>query len=136
MNELYESKISNARWIAYDLPGNAGWIIWIVGTVRCLKQGANVFSILAILPALMMLLGVAELISERIAKLDRVLPKKRLLRGFGALTLGGILGIPVSIIGLCLHANGRLPLWMLLGAVLCALFAGLCFKGYRKKGST
>ena len=74
-----------------------------------------------------------ELISERIAKLDRILPKERLYRGFGALTLGGIAGIPVSIIGLIVRSNGNLPLWMLIGAVLCAVFAGLCFKGYRKQ---
>lgn len=49
------------------------------------------------------------------------------------LTLGGIAGIPVSIIGLIVRSNGRLPLWMLVGAVLCAVFAGLCFKGYRKQ---
>ena len=133
-NELYETKISTARWMAYDIPGNTGWIIWIVCTIRYLKQGVTAFSILPIIPALLMLLGVAELISERIEKLDRILPLKRLLRGFGALTLGGILGVPISAIGLVIHANGRLPLWMLIGAVLCALFAGLCFKGYKKKG--
>ncbi len=132
-NELYETKISTARWMAYDIPGNIGWIIWVVCTIRSLKQGVSAFSALSVVPALLMLLGVAELISERIAKLDRLLSRKRLLRGFGSLTLGGILGIPVSIIGLVVHTNGRIPLWMLIGSVLCALFAGLCFKGYKKK---
>ena len=23
---MYESKISDAKWIAYDIPGNVGWI--------------------------------------------------------------------------------------------------------------
>lgn len=63
-----------------------------------LKQGINWFSILAIVPAVFMLIGVVELISERIAKLDWVLPKARLYRGFGALTLGGLLGIPIAAI--------------------------------------
>lgn len=40
--------------------------------------------------------GIAELVDERIKGLDRTLPKKRLLRGFGALTLGGITGEAAS----------------------------------------
>lgn len=133
MNDLYETRITTVRWLAYDLVGNAGWILWVVCTILCIKQGLTLFSILSGLPALLMLIGVCELISERVAKLDRLLPKKRLFRGFGALTLGGIMGIPVSVIGLIVRSNGKLPLWMLVGAVLCAVFAGLCFKGYRKQ---
>ncbi len=133
MNDLYETRISAARWWTYDLPGNAGWIIWLVCTWKCLAQGISVFSVLALLPAFMMVLGVAEIISERIAKLDRILPRKRLLRGFGALTAAGIIGVPAAAIGLCLKANGDLPLWMLAGAVLCGVFAGLIYKGFRKK---
>ena len=30
MNAMYESKLSAKRWIAYDLPGNVGWIVWIL----------------------------------------------------------------------------------------------------------
>ena len=33
MSRLYETKISNARWIAYDLPGNIGWIAYIVALI-------------------------------------------------------------------------------------------------------
>ena len=135
MNELYETKISDARWIAYDIPGNIGWIIWFVCLFRCLTEGWTAYAILSVIPALFMLVGIAELISERIKRLDRVLPKSRLLRGFGALTLGGVSGIPVSIVGLWRGRNGSLPLWMLLGAVLCGLFAGLCFIGYKRKNA-
>ena len=135
MNELYETKITAARWWAYDLPGNAGWIIWLICTWKCFVQGITVYAILSLLPAILMIIGIIEIISERIARLDRILPKKRLLRGFGALTLGGIAGTPVAISGIIQKTNGSLPLWMLAGAVLCGLFAGLLFKGYRKKGS-
>lgn len=76
-----------------------------------------------------MLIGIIELISERIAKLDRLLPRKRLLRGFGSLTLGGILGAVISMIGVI---TVSCDYWMLLGSVLCAVFAGLLYKGYRK----
>ena len=135
MNKLYETKISDARWWAYDIPGNIGWIVWIVCTVLCLTQGLTVYSVLSVLPALLMLAGVVELISERIQKLNRVLPRKRVLRGFGTLTLGGILGVPVAVVGLCVGKNGLLPLWMLIGAVLCSVFAGLCLIGYKRKES-
>ena len=127
--EVYESKISAGRWIAYDLPGNVGWIIWIVCLVMLLSRGITWFSALAIIPALFMLLGVIELISERIQKLNWVLPKARLYRGFGALTLGGLLGIPISVAGLILIKDS-LCWWMLAGACLCSLFAWLIFREY------
>ena len=85
---MYESKISTGRWMVYDVLGNAGWIAWIVCLVLLFRRGVDAFTILAALPALVMLIGIAELISERIQKLDWVLPKARLSRGFGALTLG------------------------------------------------
>ncbi len=135
MNDLYETRISTGQWWAYDLPGNAGWIIWLICTWKCLAQGITVFSALSLLPAFLMIIGIIEIISERISKLDRILPKKRLLRGFGALTLGGIVGIPIAVTGIILKANDSLPLWMLAGSVLCGLFAGLLFIGYRKKES-
>ena len=78
-------------------------------------------------------LGVGELISERIAGLDRVLPKRRLLRGFGALTLGGIGGMLVSVIGLATQKEKKHPVIMLMGSLLCAVFAGLCWQGYKKR---
>ena len=70
---------------------------------------------------------------ERIAGLDRVLPKRRLLRGFGALTLGGIGGMIVSALGLATQKEKKHPAIMLAGSVLCAVFAGLCWQRYRKK---
>ena len=127
---MYESKISNARWIAYDLPGNAGWIAYIVCLILLMKRGVDVFTVIAIIPALFMLIGVVELISERIAKLDFVLPRARLFRGFGALTLGGILGVTVSLGGLIVKGSGTL-LWIILaGSCLCALFAWLLYHEY------
>ena len=92
MNQRYETKISDARWWAYDIPGNTGWILYFVCVGRLLRKGLSLFAAAALIPAALMLTGIAELISERIAGLDRILSKKRLLRGFGALTLGGVLG--------------------------------------------
>ena len=130
---IYETEISDARWWAYDIPGNAGWIAYLVCLVKNLKRGLNTFNMTALLPGGLMLLGVGELISERIAGLDRVLPKRRLLRGFGALTTGGIGGMIVSAFGLATQKEKKHPAVMLIGSVLCAVFAGLCWRGYKKR---
>ena len=130
---IYETKISDARWWAYDIPGNAGWIAYLACLFQSLKRGLNTFNIAALLPGGLMGLGVGELISERIAGLDRVLPKRRLLRGFGALTTGGIGGMIVSAFGLATQKEKKNPAIMLAGSVLCAVFAGLCWQGYKKR---
>ena len=132
MNKLYEIKISDARWMAYDIPGNIGWIIWIVCTIKNLKKRVDGFSIISAIPGILMIVGVIELICERMQKLGRILPKKRVIRGFGALTIGGALGIPVSIAGMAKTEDKKRYVWMLTGAVLCSVFAGLCYKGYKK----
>lgn len=131
--QMYETKISDKRWIVYDIPGNVGWIAYIVCAILCLKNGVDTLSVVAIFPAILMLVGVAELISERIAKLDRVLSKVRLYRGFGALTLGGVLGALIAVIGITSRERQTLFICMLAGALLCAVFAGLLFKGYKRK---
>ena len=130
---IYETRISDERWWAYDIPGNAGWIACLACLFQSLKRGVNAFNMAALLPGGLMLLGVGELISERIAGLDRVLPKRRLLRGFGALTTGGIGGMIVSAFGLATQKEKKHPAIMLAGSVLCALFAGLCWQGYKKR---
>lgn len=86
MEELHETKISDARWIAYDIPGNVGWIMYIVVLVLFFaKQSAFMevplvllCVVVGVLPAISMLVGIAELLNERCHKLDRVLTKKRL----------------------------------------------------------
>lgn len=78
MTANYRTTISDKRWIAYDIPGNIGWITWLMCTVKEIREKGVIRSITAIVPAVFMLIGVCELISERIAGLDRVLPGERL----------------------------------------------------------
>lgn len=134
---LYESDISDARWIAYDSPGNVGWIAYFTGLILLLINQVTAVSIISIIPAILMIIGIAELVSERIAKLDRILPKIRLYRGFGALTLGGALGIITSsitvIISVVNSSEYLYPLIMLVGAILCFIFGGLLFKKYKRE---
>lgn len=137
MKAMYETKISDKRWMVYDVLGNIGWIAYYVCLVLTfVKYGENlVLNILSVIPAAFILLGLGELISERIAKLDRVLSRARLLRGFGALMLGSILAGIVSVVAVAMQFN-VVYLIMLIGSVLCGVFAGLLFGGYKKQKST
>jgi hypothetical protein len=49
------------------------------------------------------------------------------------LSLGGLVGIPISIYGILSNTDYGLSLWMLTGAVLCALFAGLIFVTFKRE---
>lgn len=129
-NSLYKTTISNIRWIAYDIPGNIGWITYIV----CLIKGRKLSTIKRvseIIPGILMIIGVIELISERIAGLDRILSKARLYRGFGMLTFGGLAGMATSVRG-AMEKEKRSG-FMFGGGLLCAVFAGLLFQGYKKE---
>ena len=81
---------------------------------------------------------VIELISERIQKLDRVLPRRRLYRGFGALTFGGLAGAVFSLLALAIalmkDLRGTCYLGLLCGGgLLCFVFGGLLLREYKKQ---
>ena len=94
---VYKSSISDIRWMVYDVPGNVGWILYLICLALCFGKWPAFMDVplvqmtltVGVLPAIAMIVGIVELISERILKLDRVLPKKRLYRGLGALTWSG-----------------------------------------------
>ena len=142
---VYESHISTARWLIYDVPGNVGWIMYLVCLIQCFVKRPEFMEIplvlisllVGILPAAAMVVGIVELISERILKLDRSLPQKRLYRGFGALTWGGLGGIIVGLNALAAGLQAgfsaeecKLLILLAVGGALCALFAGLIFKTF------
>ena len=144
-NAIYKSNISTARWLIYDVPGNVGWIMYLICLTRCFVKHPVFMDIplvlisllIGLLPAIAMLVGIAELINERILKLDRVLPKKRLYRGFGALTWGGFVGVIIGLNALfaglrggCSLQDCKLLVLLAVGGALCALFAGLIFKTF------
>ncbi len=96
----------------------------------------SLLSVISVIPAVLMIVGIIELISERIQGLDWTLPGVRLLRGFGALTLGGILGTAAAAVMLIFAAiitvGNLLYVWLMLaGGILCGLFAGLLYKQYK-----
>lgn len=142
---MYESKISNAKWIAFGIPGNVGWIAFLAGLARCFSDKPQmmdskfVFALLLLdlVCGAAMLVGIGELISERIQKIDRVLPKKRLYRGFGMLTFGGLVGMVASLLALAIvlakGLAGAEYLGVLsVGSLLCFVFAGLLLRKYKR----
>lgn len=143
---IYESKITTARWLIYDIPGNVGWILYITVLIRLFVNRPGFMEIplvliclvVGILPVIAMLVGIVELISERIRKLNRILPKNRLYRGFGNLTWGGYAGVIIALNALftSLRAGYSMEecqslILLAFGGALCALFAGLIFKTFR-----
>ena len=146
--KVYESHISTVRWLIYDVPGNVGWILYLICLILCFVKRPEFMEIplvqisllIGILPATAMVIGIVELISERMLKLDRILPKKRLYRGFGALTWGGFGGMVVGMNALfagvrasySLEACQHLAL-LAVGGALCAIFAGLIFKTFHPR---
>ena len=131
MNTLYLTHISDKRWMAYDIPGNIGWITYTVCAVREVWKKKNPYHFAALIPAAFMLIGVSELISERIVGLDRILTGKMLRRGFGSMVIGGILGIPWTLIGL--KKGNKHASLLLGGSLLCMIFAGLLLKSYKRE---
>lgn len=86
---IYESHISTTKWLVYDVPGNVGWIMYLVCLIQCFVKRPEYMEVplvlislvIGILPAIAMAVGIVELISERILKPDQILPKERLYRG-------------------------------------------------------
>lgn len=107
-------------------------------TVYMRELGMTIIMFLSVVPAVFMVVGIIELISERIHKIDRVLPRIRLLRSFGALTLGGIIGICVSVLEIVYElliipdVVIVYPAIRCTGGLLCAVFSGLLYKGYHR----
>lgn len=141
--DLYETKISNARWMAYDIPANLGWLAYITALVLIFTNGAgcsnSILTYFGVIPAVWLLIGIGELIGERIAKLDRVLPLPRLLRGFGVITVASLLGGLLSAVSFIVDlTQGRFCLYhlvMTVGGFVCGVLALLLFKSYQRKVS-
>ena len=127
-DSIYKTDISDARWIAFDILGNIGWITYLAMLAKMIRDREYGNAAVSTVPAALMITGVAELISERIEGLDRELPIVRLYRGFGVLTLGGITGIAASAVA---DSSKMTKSAMGGGAVLCAVFAGLLLGKYK-----
>ncbi len=148
--KIYESDISTGAWVIFDIFGNIGWIAFICTLVLVFlkDEGLNrrpvtfITSILCIIPALLMVFGIIELITERFQRLSRVLPSGRFHRGFGCLTMGGVIGGALSVIAFIaelLYGTGE-PVYFIVmtaAAFLCGIFTSLIMgtftRAYKKE---
>ena len=89
MKNKYVSDISTKRWWVYDIFGNIGWILYVVmAIISAFKHNKLPIKIITFIPCIFILVGIIELIIERIKKLDRVLTFSNLFFGFGSLFVG------------------------------------------------
>lgn len=126
---IYKSDISDEKWIAYDIPGNIGWITYFVGFGKLIGKGSFKSVAVIAVPAALMATGICELVSERIAGMDRELPIERLQRGFGALTVGGATGV---VAGLTAGKGLKNKALLSGGAALCTVFSTLIMKTFKR----
>ena len=129
---MYETKISDKKWMIYDILGNIGWIMLYIGMYNLLFKNFNYIYLIGLIPSIMILVGLCELINERIKKIDRILSKTRLLRGFGLITYGSYIGIICSIVFLIISIN-KYTFMTLIGSILCSIFCTLIYKSYKLK---
>ena len=129
--------------MAYDVPANLGWIAYIVCFILIFTNAApcakSMLTFFGMIPAVLLLIGIGELISERIVRLDRILPFHRLMRGFGVITVGSFLGGTLSTVLLYIELSQGCfcvcHLLMAAGGFVCGIFALLLFKGYKRQVS-
>lgn len=136
---MYESKISTRKWIILDLIGNAGWIMFYAAMIhvfaahRTILDNRLVFAmvIIDLLSSAGILVGIVELISERFQKLDYILPKIRLYRGFGMLMVSGFIAAVATLIARLLVFNADCLSYALVGSLLCGFASYALFKEYK-----
>ena len=133
MKNKYVSDISTKRWWVYDIFGNIGWILYVVmAIISAFKHNKLPIKIITFIPCIFILVGIIELIIERIKKLDRVLTFSNLFFGFGSLFVGGILATIFSIVGTIKHFSGCHVI-CILGGILLMIFSGLLLFKYKKE---
>ena len=95
---IYESHISTARWLIYDVPGNVGWILYLVCLIQCFVKWPAFMEIplvwlsvmVGIIPAVAMAVGIVELISDGLPNLTGFC-RRNGCTGASALSLGVVL---------------------------------------------
>ena len=138
MNKIYETQISDKKWLTLRLISDVGWLMYFAGMALYMISGADGLGtvilsatfLLGWLCILAMLIGIIELVSQRIRKLNRRLKKSQLVSGFGFVVYGSLAGCLLSAAsvvtdilfgyetGMCLAAQCV----MAAGAFICFAF--------------
>lgn len=146
---MYESKISDKRWLILGLLSDIGWIMLFSGIVMYMVNGADGLGTVAIsalflitlLSAVFVLIGVIALITQRIRKIDRVLTKRQLVISFGFVVFGALTAAAASMgsvfvdalwhyeTGVCFIARCL----MYAGGLICFAFGYPIFKSFKRQ---
>ena len=146
---MYESKISDKRWLILGLLSDIGWIMLFAGIVMYMANGADGLGTVAIsalflvtlLSAVFVLFGVIALITQRMRKIDRVLTKRQLVISFGFVVFGALTAAAASMgsvfvdalwhyeTGVCFIAQCL----MYAGGLICFAFGYPIFKSFKKR---
>lgn len=138
---MYKANISKTKRIIYDIFKDIGLIIYYIALIICFIKkpkfmNYHLLMVMNILVFVLMFNGTIELIVENFFKLNSILPKIRLYRGYGLLMLGGIIGFITSLIAIIYTTNKNVEIIYLyilsLSCILCAIFSGLIFKEFKK----
>lgn len=140
MKEIFQTDITDKEWWIYDICGNIGWILYGAGIgigiagggFHQTGMGMSLF-LLQIIAAVGILVGLVELISERVRGLDRILPKIRLYRGFGCIATASFIGGIVSLLHWLFVPSSVPQMLMAIGGLLCFWFCHLLFASYKKQ---
>lgn len=144
---MYESNISDKKWLTLGLVSDVGWLMYFAGLALYMLNGADglgtvIISALFLLNGLCVLavlVGIIELILQRVRKLSRRLKRSQLVIGFGLVVygaLGGFLFTGASVvidilfgyeIGMCLAGQCL----MAAGAFICFAFGLPIMRSFR-----
>ena len=94
----------SAKWLALGLLSDLGWIAYFAGFALYMAGGADGLGTVAIsvtfllngLAVLAVIIGILEIISQRIRKIRRTVQRADLIFGFGFVVFGGLAGFLLS----------------------------------------
>ena len=132
MNDMYERKLTGKAWAACIILMGLGIVIWAGGCLAYLNQDVMLSVAIAAVSFVMMLTGVEGLIGQWSENSLEALSKKGIRRGFGLVQIGGFLSVFAILLGIFLEQYEKLPLWMLLGAIMAAASSTVCIRSYKK----
>lgn len=136
MNKMYESNISDKKWLTLGLVSDVGWIAYFAGLALYMTSGADglgtviisVLFLLNCLCGLAVLVGIVALILQRVRKLSRRLKRSQLVIGFGLVVYGALGGFWVSGAAVVIDILSRYETGLCFAAQ-CVMAAGafICF---------
>ena len=136
MIKTYTTKLPDKQWLMLGLISDLGWIAYFAGFALYMISGAegletvilSALFLLGGLCVLTVLVGIIELISQRVRQLDRRLKRIQLVTGFGFVIYGSLAGFLLSTAAVFTDIIGGYETGMCFTAqIIMAAGALICF---------